>query len=111
MEKHLKQMQVLLEAGTSFVSVTLVEAKGSTPRAQGGRMLVTDSGLFSGTVGGGLVEAKALEFALDFLAESTLTEQIPFIQPCQYKGFVNFIGPLFFIFIKPQQMTCSGLQR
>ncbi|MBL4825768.1 MAG: xanthine dehydrogenase accessory protein XdhC [SAR324 cluster bacterium] len=79
MEKHLKQMQVLLEAGTSFVSVTLVEAKGSTPRAQGGRMLVTDSGLFSGTVRGGLVEAKALEFALDFLAESTLTEQTKFV--------------------------------
>ena len=80
MEKHLKQMQVLLEAGTPFVTVTLVEAKGSTPRAQGGRMLVTGEGLSSGTVGGGLVEAKALDFALDFLAETKPTEQTKFVQ-------------------------------
>jgi len=38
MENHLKKMQALLEEGTSFVSATLVEIKGSTPRAQGGRM-------------------------------------------------------------------------
>ena len=40
MENHLKKMQALLEEGTSFVSATLVEIKGSTPRAQGGRMLL-----------------------------------------------------------------------
>ena len=80
MEKYLRQMQVLLDAGTSFVSVILVEAKGSTPRAQGGRMLVTESGLHSGTVGGGLVEAKALQFAQDFIAETTLTEQTKFVE-------------------------------
>ena len=80
MEKHLNQMQKLLEAGTPFVCTTLVEAKGSTPRAQGGRMLVTESGLFSGTVGGGLVEAKALDFALNFLAETKIHEQTKFVQ-------------------------------
>ena len=80
MEKHLKQMQILLEAGTPFVNVTLVETKGSTPRAQGGRMLVTLGGLNSGTVGGGLVEAKALDFAMDFLIENKLNDQTKFIE-------------------------------
>jgi len=80
MENHLRQMQELLEKGTSFVCVTLVDIKGSTPRAQGGRMLVTESGLFSGTVGGGLVEAKALEFSQEFLQENELFGQSKFVQ-------------------------------
>jgi len=80
MENHLKQMQGLLEEGTSFVCVTLVEIKGSTPRAQGGRMLVTASGLNSGTIGGGLVEAKALEFSQEFLQQNELSGQTKFVQ-------------------------------
>ena len=73
-------MQALLEEGTSFVCVTLVDIKGSTPRAQGGRMLVTASGLYSGTVGGGLVEAKALEFSQEFLQQNELSGQTKFVQ-------------------------------
>ena len=73
-------MQALLEEGTSFVCVTLVDIKGSTPRAQGGRMLVTSSGLDSGTIGGGLVEAKALEFSQEFLQQNELSGQTKFIQ-------------------------------
>jgi len=80
MENHLSQMQALLEEGTSFVCVTLVDIKGSTPRAQGGRMLVTDSGLYSGTVGGGLVEAKALKFSQEFLQQNELSGQTKFVQ-------------------------------
>jgi len=80
MENHLSQMQELLEEGTSFVCVTLVDIKGSTPRAQGGRMLVTASGLHSGTIGGGLVEAKTLEFSQDFLQQNELSGQTKFVQ-------------------------------
>ena len=80
MENHLRQMQALLEEGTSFVCVTLVDIKGSTPRAQGGRMLVTVSGLNYGTVGGGLVEAKALGFSQEFLQQNELSGQTKFIQ-------------------------------
>ena len=80
MENHLRQMQALLEDGTSFVCVTLVDIKGSTPRARGGRMLVTASGLHSGTIGGGLVEAKALEFSQKFMLQNELSNQTKFIQ-------------------------------
>ena len=73
-------MQALLEERTSFVCVTLVDIKGSTPRAQGGRMLVTASGLHSGTVGGGLVEAKVLEFSQEFLQQNELYGQTKFVQ-------------------------------
>ncbi|MDP7622224.1 MAG: XdhC family protein, partial [SAR324 cluster bacterium] len=74
------QIQALLEEGTSFVCVTLVDIKGSTPRAQGGRMLVTASGLHYGTVGGGLVEAKALEYARVLLGETNPAEQTKFVE-------------------------------
>ena len=80
MENHLNKMQVLIEEGTSFVSAILVEVKGSTPRAQGGRILVTQSGLHCGTIGGGLVEAKALELALDLLAGTDTSEQTRFVE-------------------------------
>ena len=80
MENHLRQMQALLEEGTSFVCVTLVDIKGSTPRARGGRMLVTASGLHSGTIGGGLVEAKALEYSQKFMLQNELSDQTKFIQ-------------------------------
>ena len=79
MENHLSQMQTLMEEETSFVCVTLVDIKGSTPRAQGGRMLVTASGLHSGTVGGGLVEAKALKFSQEFLQQNEFSGQSKFI--------------------------------
>ena len=80
MENHLRQMQTLLDEGTSFVCVTLVDIKGSVPRAQGGRMLVTESGLYSGTVGGGLVEARAMEFSQEFLLQDELSGQTKFVQ-------------------------------
>ena len=43
-------------------------------------MLVTASGLHSGTVGGGLVEAKALEFSQEILQQNELSGQTKFVQ-------------------------------
>jgi xanthine dehydrogenase accessory factor len=53
----------LLAAGTPFVAVTLVDAVGSTPADAGSKMLVTADGLAFGTVGGGRVEARAIDQA------------------------------------------------
>src|SRR4051812_32907944 len=63
-----EQLVALERAGTPFVLVTLVEALGSTPQDTGAKMLVTPTGLHHGTVGGGRVEAQALQFARDILA-------------------------------------------
>jgi len=59
----------LAERGEPFVAVTLIEASGSTPADTGAKMLVTADGLDSGTVGGGRVEAKAIDLARQMLAE------------------------------------------
>ncbi len=59
----------LADAATPFVVVTLVEATGSTPADTGAKMLVTANGLEIGTVGGGRVEAKAIEEARAILEQ------------------------------------------
>ena len=75
MREVLKHTQELLDSGTPFVAVTLVDAKGSTPQDPGSRMLVTESGRQWGTIGGGRVEAKTLAEAAEFLSESNPTHQ------------------------------------
>jgi xanthine dehydrogenase accessory factor len=60
-------LNALITAGTPVVSVTVVDVRGSVPNDQGAKMLVTGSGLHSGTVGGGRVESRAIEEAREML--------------------------------------------
>lgn len=62
-----------LETGTDLVVVTIAAARGSVPGETGAKMLVTREGLLSGTVGGGRIEARALEEAGSLLASSENT--------------------------------------
>ncbi len=61
--EYFERLSSLLQAGTPVVSVTLVDITGSAPQEQGARMLVTADGIAYGTVGGGKVEARAIEEA------------------------------------------------
>jgi xanthine dehydrogenase accessory factor len=65
-----EQLVALERAGTGFVLVTLVEARGSVPQDTGAKMLVTSAGLHCGTVGGGRVEARAISEAQAMLTAS-----------------------------------------
>jgi xanthine dehydrogenase accessory factor len=69
MSTYWENLQELLTAGRSFVSVTLVDIVASAPQNVGAKMLVTSDGLFSGTVGGGKIEARAIMEAQKLLAE------------------------------------------
>lgn len=62
-------LNALITEGTPVVSVTVVDVKGSVPNDRGAKMLVTESGLHSGTVGGGRVESKAIDQARTMLLE------------------------------------------
>jgi xanthine dehydrogenase accessory factor len=55
--------------GLPHVLVLLLEAKGSAPQSAGAKMLVRADGLPLGTVGGGKIEAAAIRFARDFIAQ------------------------------------------
>jgi len=65
---YVERLAELAASGQPFVSVTLVDAVGSTPQGAGCKMLVTAAGLDMGTIGGGRVEAKAIQEAQAMLA-------------------------------------------
>jgi xanthine dehydrogenase accessory factor len=59
------------DRGLPFVVVTIVDAQGSVPQDVGGKMIVTEKGLDFGTIGGGKVEAKAIDLAMQMLSTGT----------------------------------------
>ena len=64
----IEKLAELSRSGSAFVSVTMVEAAGSTPQDAGSKMLVDGSGLVMGTIGGGKVEHQAITHAQQMLA-------------------------------------------
>lgn len=65
----IEKLAELSRSGGPFVSVTMVDAVGSTPQDAGTKMLVDPSGLLFGTVGGGRVENQAIQFAQRMLVD------------------------------------------
>jgi len=65
----------LESAGTPFAVVTFVGGRGHLPQEIGAKALVTSEGLLCGTVGGGKVEARAIEEAISML-KSGKTEPV-----------------------------------
>lgn len=68
--------QLCAELREPFVLVTLVAGRGHVPQEVGAKAIVTQSGLHSGTVGGGKVEAKAIRYAQERLARGTATPEL-----------------------------------
>jgi xanthine dehydrogenase accessory factor len=68
-----EKLNELLFSNVPFVMVTLVEVIGSSPQNAGSRMLVTQEGLYEGTIGGGKVEFKAINEAKALLENKSLT--------------------------------------
>jgi xanthine dehydrogenase accessory factor len=65
-----RQVGQLLESKQSFVIITLTQIEGHVPQAAGAKAIVTKSGLHWGTVGGGRLEAAAIEEATKALANT-----------------------------------------
>lgn len=65
-----RRLESLLAGGRRGCLVTLARIEGSSPREAGARMLVTDDGGFSGTIGGGALEWQAQALAQQLLAQS-----------------------------------------
>lgn len=71
----------LLARGQQAVLLTVISRTGSAPRAAGTRALLTQAG-FEGTVGGGALEARAVEAARQSL-ESNVSSRVS----CDLSGF------------------------
>lgn len=65
-----EDQNTLLESREPFVAVTVVDTLGSTPQDRGAKMLVTEGGRHSGTVGGGKIEMRAIAEAQSMLRDS-----------------------------------------
>lgn len=73
-------------AGEPSALATVIECSGSAPRRPGAKMLVRKDGSILGTIGGGKVEMKTIEAALEVIREGTprstsysLTEEFGYI--------------------------------
>ena len=62
------RIAALLQQGVMPVLLTVLQKEGSAPRGAGTRALLTEAGL-EGSVGGGAVEAAALETARECLLD------------------------------------------
>lgn len=69
MSEILKEAIERIDQGETIALVTIVEAKGSTPREVGAKMIVGKDGLIAGTIGGGITEAKVIGEAKQALKE------------------------------------------
>jgi xanthine dehydrogenase accessory factor len=63
-----QKLSDLLKRGAKLAVATVVATRGSTPREPGARMIVLPDGGTEGTVGGGALEKKVGEDALEMLA-------------------------------------------
>ena len=73
---HIAALSEIAASGQPFVVVTMVDAKGSTPQDAGAKMIVDQNGLVHGTVGGGKVESRAIEFACEMLKDPSRKREI-----------------------------------
>lgn len=68
---YFETLNDLVESGTPFVAVTIVDTLGSTPQERGAKMLVTREGRVHGTVGGGKIEMRAIAEAKQILEDDS----------------------------------------
>ena len=80
----LKELLTAQEAGTPVVLATITMARGSGPRHTGTKMMVYEDGRFTGTIGGGEVEARVIEEAQSALGDGrSRTLPYAFVDPAQ----------------------------
>jgi len=67
MKNLYKEMVELLQQGESFAVATIFDKSGSAPRTEGAKMAVRSDGSIMGTIGGGRLEASAINLAREII--------------------------------------------
>lgn len=62
-----KDLIHLESTGVSFILVTITHIRGSAPQDLGAKCIITKEGLYSGTIGGGKIEAHVIQYAQEQL--------------------------------------------
>ena len=95
-------------AGTPVVLATVVVARGSVPRRSGAKMLVYGDGRFSGTIGGGEMEARIIEEARACLADGQ-TRVVPYSLVDPKRGDPGVCGGEVEVYLEPYAPPASLL--
>lgn len=73
LDNFISNVQQLQQNQIDFAVVTLADIIGSAPQNVGAKMIITCDGLYSGTIGGGKIEAFCIQYALQMLKEKKST--------------------------------------
>lgn len=71
--QHHQRLTTLLQSDIPFATVTLIDIRGSAPQICGAKAIVTSTGIESGTIGGGKIEAAAIQHAQRLLGSQNGT--------------------------------------
>jgi len=71
MKQLFMKIEQQLNQHQDVVLVTIIASSGSTPRGVGARMAVTEEGLLCGTIGGGTVEYKSIQIAIEAIKNNS----------------------------------------
>ena len=67
--QHSRILTKLLDADIPFVIITLIDIRGSAPQIVGAKAVISAQGIEAGTVGGGRIEAAAIDHAQRLMAD------------------------------------------
>ena len=73
MDSLYNRLAEIEKEGISACLCTVIETSGSTPRKAGAKMIVYPDGTINGTVGGGLIEKKVIDEAVEILSTGLQT--------------------------------------
>ncbi len=95
-----RRLAELESTGEPFVVATVVRAQGSVPRHEGAKMLVFPGGRSEGTVGGGDLEHRVIEAALQALQDG-LPRKLSYSFHDLERGDVGVCGGEMEVFVEP----------
>lgn len=86
--------------GEDIALATVVRTRGSVPRHAGSKMIVWPDGRIAGTVGGGMLESKVIESAVEAIASSR-PEFLTYSMADMEAGDVGICGGTVEVFVEP----------
>ncbi len=81
-----------IESGNTCCLATVVKARGSAPRHLGTRMLVLKNGDIISTIGGGTLEKRVIEDAIELMSEDNTIVKTYVFDPKNREGSVGLCG-------------------
>lgn len=73
---HVRVTHELWESEQTFATVTLLEIRGSAPQVAGAKMVLDRDGLQGGTIGGGKIEAAAIDHAQQMMSHQSKSTEL-----------------------------------